>query len=200
MNNHFLNFYSCRFINHFNNIYEFIIFFYFVWSLSTICCTLFLLVTLLVWRVLLIDFCVFINLSSIYLYNSLQSQPNPNPIEILTQSILVTWSFILIFFLCQCGQFVTNQFDDFDDKLYQCNWHLFPIEIQRMLVIVMTNTQRPSTVHGFANTFCTRDAFKGVKFRVTWEEIATIHVLLIFLRAFVDRSGRILLFYDDASN
>lgn len=130
----------------------------------------------------------------------MQSQPNPNPIEILTQSILVTWSFILIFFLCQCGQFVTNQFDYFDDKLYQCNWHLFPIEIQRMLVIVMTNTQRPSTVHGFANTFCTRDAFKGVKFRVTWEEIATIHVLLIFLRAFVDRSGRILLFYDDASN
>lgn len=87
-----------------------------------------------------------------------------------------------------------------NDKLYQCNWHLFPIEIQRMLVIVMTNTQRPSTVHGFANTFCTRDAFKGVKFRVTWEEMATIHVLLIFLRAFVDRSGRILLFHDDASN
>lgn len=97
-------------------------------------------------------------------YDSLQSQPNPNPIEILTPSILLVWSFVLIFCLCQCGEFVMNEFDEFADELYQCNWHLFPVEMQRKLVIVMLNTQQSPTIHGYANTFCTREAFKKVSF------------------------------------
>lgn len=69
------------------------------------------------------------------------------------------WTFALIFFLCECGELVLSQFDAFNNQLYQCNWYLFSMEMQRMLVIFMINTQQPPTIHGFANT---RDAFKGV--------------------------------------
>lgn len=74
------------------------------------------------------------------------------------------WSFTLIFLLCESGEAVSHQFDEFDNEFWQSNWYLFPIEMQRMLVIVMLNTQRPAIIQGYANTLCSRDAFKTVKF------------------------------------
>lgn len=69
--------FSCRFINHFNNIYEFLILGYFVWSLSTICCTLFLLVALLVWSVLTFAFRVHI----FSIYSMASCSHNQTPIQ-----------------------------------------------------------------------------------------------------------------------
>lgn len=102
------------------------------------------------------------------LYDFLQSQPDPNPIEIFTPINLVMFSFTALFFYCQCGEFVMNEFDEFDDELYRCKWYLFPIEIRRMLVIVMINTQKPLKIRGFFNTVCTREAFKIVSILISF--------------------------------
>lgn len=50
----------------------------------------------------------------------------------------------------------------FKDVLDQCDWYLFPIEMQRMLIIVMSNTQQPTIIHAFGNAQCSREAFKKV--------------------------------------
>lgn len=78
--------------------------------------------------------------------------------------MLATWQFSLIFFLCECGEFVMDQFGEFDYELCQCNWYLFPVEMQRMIVIVI---MRPPIIRGYAVTECTREAFKRVKFQTT---------------------------------
>lgn len=71
---------------------------------------------------------------------------------------------MVISIICLLGEMVANQFDIFDENFSLCDWYTFPIEIQRMLVIAMTNIQQPVTIRGYANTECTRDALKRVIF------------------------------------
>lgn len=72
------------------------------------------------------------------------------------------WSFRILYLYCESGQRVTNRFSEFHNELCRCDWHLFPIEVQRMLVIVMSNTQQPTTIQGYGNIMCTRNSFKKV--------------------------------------
>lgn len=76
---------------------------------------------------------------------------------------------------------VTHEFKQFHEKLSQCNWYEFPRELQRMLVIVLINTQEPATIKGFANTSCTREEFKKVSVLNTCRDntYVRVHHLLL---------------------
>lgn len=70
----------------------------------------------------------------------------------------------MIFLFCEPGDAVANQFDEFTDEFTQCKWYTFPVEMQRMCVIVLANAQQPTAVQGFGNLECTRQSMKRVKF------------------------------------
>lgn len=74
------------------------------------------------------------------------------------------WALMLLFCYCELGEIVTNQFNMFDNELCRYDWYLFSIEMQRIFLIVMSNTQNSTTIRGYGNIVCTRDAFKQVKF------------------------------------
>lgn len=57
---------------------------------------------------------------------------------------------------------VTIQFENFNNELDKCNWYTFPIEFQKMYIIVVQNAQKPVIIYGFGNIFCMRDAMKKV--------------------------------------
>lgn len=57
---------------------------------------------------------------------------------------------------------VCNQFEMFNHELDQCNWYLYPIKMQRMLAIVMVNSQQTVFIRGYGNLACVRDYFKRV--------------------------------------
>lgn len=76
---------------------------------------------------------------------------------------MLLWSFGLIGLFCEFGEMVTNQFDLFDYELWQREWHLLPMKLQRMLILIMANTQKTTQIQGYANTLCARTAFKEVK-------------------------------------
>lgn len=78
--------------------------------------------------------------------------------------ITVFVTLAMIFFPCELGEMVTNQYELLDDELCQLDWYLFPIEMQRSLVIFMSFTQQPAMIRGFANVRCGRDTFKKVGF------------------------------------
>lgn len=63
---------------------------------------------------------------------------------------------------CFCGEMVTYQFEAFDEELCMRNWYTFPVELQRMMIVFMAGTQQSIHIRGFANTICTREAFKRV--------------------------------------
>lgn len=85
-----------------------------------------------------------------------------NPMEWVNQIVLVSCSFCLIFFLCELGQKVTDQFAKFNTELYQSEWYLFPIGVQQMLATFMLDTQQPVFIRGSGNILCTREVFKKV--------------------------------------
>lgn len=71
--------------------------------------------------------------------------------------------------------------------------------MQRTLVIVLLNIQKPPIIRGFANTLCTRDSFKRVKFYLylCGDEILSFD---FFLFSTEDCSSRIFVFHDDSSH
>lgn len=67
--------------------------------------------------------CTDIAIISSFCFESLESQVMPTTMDIvwiLCGFAEMFWSFAFIFFYCEFGEMVTNQFYEFDDQLYQC--------------------------------------------------------------------------------
>lgn len=92
----------------------------------------------------------------------LKLQNASNRIDMMSSLVLGFWSIMSIFFFCELGEQMTNQFDAFYDELNQCQWYSFPIELQRMMTTVILNAQQSAIIGGFGNTLCTRFSFNKV--------------------------------------
>lgn len=57
---------------------------------------------------------------------------------------------------------VTSAFSVASVDIFHCDWFLFPMNIQRMLPVIIQNARQPVYFRGFGNVICTREAFKGV--------------------------------------
>lgn len=67
-----------------------------------------------------------------------------------------------MFIICELGEQLSSKFAEFSDALYQCDWHSFPNEAQKVLLALMMFAQEPVIVKGFANILCARESFKKV--------------------------------------
>lgn len=72
------------------------------------------------------------------------------------------WSLAISFLLYEFGERTCNEFNEFSNGIGQLNWHLFPIEIQRMLPTVLSVAQQPVLIRGFGNFAYLRESFKRV--------------------------------------
>lgn len=91
-----------------------------------------------------------------------QSKDNGNLIEIYRPAFVVFWSFVVIFIDCECGEQLTHQFNQFDGEYGQCKFYYFPVDLQRMFLMLMLDTQQAMHIRGYGSIVCTRDAFKEV--------------------------------------
>lgn len=74
----------------------------------------------------------------------------------------VFWAFVLMGYFCELGEMTRGRFFQFYDKLYKkCDWYLFPIEMQRMLVIFMVD-MKPICLQGYGHIRLIRKSFKKV--------------------------------------
>lgn len=85
-----------------------------------------------------------------------------NQIEIIITSLLAIWTFGFIFFICEPGEMVTYHFEHFYDELGRSDWNLYPIEVQRIYLTFVLETQQPIIIKSYGNISCTRDTFKQV--------------------------------------
>lgn len=72
------------------------------------------------------------------------------------------WAVCMVFFSCEIGQRFSNAYEDVNDVIGCMNWNYLPLEIQRMLLIIMLDTQQPFEVNCFGSTACNRETFKKV--------------------------------------
>lgn len=110
---------------------------------------------------------LFENISSIlwfvsFLFMNLKLGNNFNLTEVALAVLATIISIIFIFVFCECGEMVNQQFSTFNKEFCQCNWYLFPHEMQQMFVLFMSGTNQPMQICGYANTKFTRKMFKRV--------------------------------------
>lgn len=70
--------------------------------------------------------------------------------------------FVLIYCLCELGQKVTSYFGAFNTELCRCHWYFFPMKVQRMLVVFISDTQQPVFIKSSGNILYTRKVLKKV--------------------------------------
>lgn len=87
-------------------------------------------------------------------------------------------SFGIIFGICEFGQQLTIRFISFDEAISQSAWYSFPIEMQRIFLITIANTQQVAFFKSYGNIQCTRESFEMV-------------------RAHASNSSRTILFYSN---
>lgn len=63
---------------------------------------------------------------------------------------------------CELGQRLSDAFDDISSAVNLFDWYLFPIQIQRMLPLIIPSTQQPVALACFGSIVCTRDALRKV--------------------------------------
>lgn len=83
--------------------------------------------------------------------------------ELLFLAPELFWSFLIVFLVCEFGEMFSNRFVVFSDTLDRCHWYLFPIELQRIFIIVVANAQRPTIIHAIGNAQCSREANNKVR-------------------------------------
>lgn len=73
----------------------------------------------------------------------------------------VVWS---VFIACELGERACELFFSVDETLDEIDWYLYPIEMKRMLPIIMIVTQKPIYVELFGSITASRETFKRVRF------------------------------------
>lgn len=102
--------------------------------------------------------------------------------EISTPLLAIVLSFSIIFFQCEFGDTVTNQFEMFSDELYrQCDWFMYPSDMKKMYFIFQSYAQQPARICGYGNTMCIRDTFKTVISSIDKIEINKLIASDVFL-------------------
>ena len=82
--------------------------------------------------------------------------------EIIILSVMIFWVFAFNFAICEPGERVTDQFEQFGEEVERCEWNKLPIEMQRMYLIFLSDTQQPVNIRSYGGILCTRDTFKTV--------------------------------------
>lgn len=82
--------------------------------------------------------------------------------ELIRPLTIIFWSFVSIFLTCDFGERVSNRFDVIDDVLCQFEWYDLPLEVQKMLPIIMMSTQQTVVFKGFGNIWLLREVFRQV--------------------------------------
>lgn len=71
-------------------------------------------------------------------------------------------AFGILALACELSQRIENTFIEIDAIIGRCDWYLYPIEIQRILPMIISMTQQPVTIECFGSASCNRDQFKKV--------------------------------------
>lgn len=98
----------------------------------------------------------------IFFFISVPCQNADNSIALVIAIFLFCWSFSLLAFVCELCDRLTSAFGEIDYEIGQLNYHLLPMEIQRIIPIILMNVQKAVVLECFGNIYCDRMAFKKV--------------------------------------
>lgn len=108
----------------------------------------------------------------------------------------ISWIVTFDFVVCELGQWVTGRFETLSLELSLCNWYAFPIEMQRVYLNFLLDSQQPVEIQSYPGIVCSRDTFKKVVFfRNYFNNIRFIVFIPIFIFRYRTMDFRILWSY-----
>lgn len=73
-------------------------------------------------------------------------------------------SLVWLYLICYFGSEVASHFQSIAVTIYQCDWYLFPLNMQKWLPMTLALAQKPIYICQFGQIHCTREIFKRVCF------------------------------------
>lgn len=95
-----------------------------------------------------------------------------NLYETVPLSVLLIMVTSFIFILCEPGSKMTGQFEIFGQELDRCNWYALPMELQRIYMIFLSETQNQIKMFSYGNITCERVTSKKVD---NWRWNSNLH-------------------------
>lgn len=86
----------------------------------------------------------------------------------------VVWSSALTFIPCELSERVSHAFNGINDMIWTVDWYKFPIEMKKMIPIILIESQSPVSLKCFGSIACDRELFKRVRITIG------VHVTLLF--------------------
>lgn len=168
-------FLSCfRCTEEFNTIYRYSLFTYHVWVMLTISCCLVSIQFQLVeyfdnfqehtWKTNYFNEKNQIINAQNFSFLPLKWNDDPNVIEIISIALAGLYTFVFNSVVCELGQWMTNQYEVFEDELTTCDWYALPIEMQQLYLIFLLDAQQPIHIQCYGGIACSRETFKVVGF------------------------------------
>lgn len=64
--------------------------------------------------------------------------------------------------ICEPGARMTQQYELYGEEIGQCDWYLLSIEMQRMYMVFVSDTQNSMKIFSYGNITCDRETPKKV--------------------------------------
>lgn len=109
-----------------------------------------------------------------FAYFSVQGLTANSPTEVNRSILAVAICCGSIFLFCYFGSNLTEKFEHIGDSINKSAWHLYPIEIRKIMPFILRNCQKPIELSGYLNMKCTRSFFVQVKMVIPEQKNAKI--------------------------
>lgn len=123
---------------------------------------------------------------SISLKSLLNFQNRENPDDTVVPLALgVVVSTSLLFLYCFFGKLATDSYLRMGDLVYESNWQDIPVELQKYLILMIVNMQKPLKYHGFGIAVLDLITFTSVRQTICHSEklVLILISILQFIRA-----------------
>lgn len=155
----------CRCVMELNQIYEYPLFVFFGWNMMVLASTLVTLQFQLVeykFNNSYFTHTVNINLSQINFIFAFKWDDDLNLVATAPLLIVLDTMIAWVFLVCEPGARVTTQFELFEREMGELDWYLLSIEMRRMYMVFLSDTQQPKQLSSYGNIICERETPKKV--------------------------------------
>lgn len=75
---------------------------------------------------------------------------------------LVSWPLATTYIACEIGEQLNTEFSNICELIDQLKWYLFPINVQKILPLIIISVQTPIDLECFGSISCSREVFNCV--------------------------------------
>lgn len=90
--------------------------------------------------------------------------------------VIAMTNILWIYFHCLLGKMVTDRYDEWSNHLYNSQWYELPIGLQKYVILLLTNMQKPFYFHGFKIYVLNLETFEKVRNSLSLSRLFFIHI------------------------